>query len=153
MTTGDSFITTITSNISKVLVFILFANCIPIVYYRSQQGFDPYNREPLWHTWTRNFILHLYFLVSMIYKFLSQTIAEHDHIEGYCDDTFNAFSKRNIRIVITNRSEDIMRAWRYHLETVHSSKSRLDQVKSKSLFEFLSQRLHNTNKFRNSGLI
>jgi len=89
------------------LIYTLFSNGIPIVYYGTEQGFkggaDPNNREPLWPTGFPT-------SSSPLYTFLSKAISwrkkyqvwAYPQVERYVDNNFYAFTRGNVFVATTN---------------------------------------------------
>merc|ERR550534_1610333 len=90
----------------NALVYTLFSTGIPIVYYRSEQGFkggnDPNNREPLWTTGFNT--------GSELYKFIQTAVSARKkwnvwnfpQVRRYVDSNFYAFSRNWVLILTTN---------------------------------------------------
>jgi alpha-amylase len=99
-------------NFQNALVFGLYMQGIPIVYYGTEQGFnggdDPANREPLWTKMDSS---------SEMYKFVSTIVKtrkdnhlwDYPHIERYVTDNFYAFSRGDVMVATTNthKTQDI----------------------------------------------
>ena len=90
------------------LVFVLFAEGIPIVYYGSEQGFnggnDPYCREPLWTSMNPSSELYKFIALSNSYRKQYQ-VWNSAHVERYVDNNFYAFTRGNVLICITSSSQ------------------------------------------------
>ena len=96
----------------SALIFGLFAEGIPIVYYGSEQGYgggsDPQNREQLWTNMDTS---------SDIYKMLASAnqvrkdhqVWESEAIERYIDDDFYAFSRGDVLIALTRTDGNVSR--------------------------------------------
>jgi len=101
----------------NALVFILFVEGIPVVYYGSEQAFkggdDPWNRQPLWTNMDPN---------SEMYKFIQKTLevrkrydaGSAPHIERYVDNPFYIWTRGAVLICITNTDQQISVTVGYH---------------------------------------
>lgn len=90
----------------NALVWTLYTEGIPIIYYGTEQGFsggvDPANREALWTSG--------YSTSSDLYQFLRTTIAyrkkasvwNYEQVERWQDDTFYAFTRGDTLVALTN---------------------------------------------------
>lgn len=103
------------------LVYTIFSNGIPIVYYGTEQGFhggaDPQNREPLWPT--------AFSTASPLYSFLQNIITWrrqyqvwlYPQVERYVDSNIYAFTRGQVFIATTNvgsSGPQIIRQITYH---------------------------------------
>jgi alpha-amylase len=100
----------------SALIFGLFTEGIPIVYYGSEQAYgggnDPLNREQLWTNMNTK---------SEIYQMIKAAIqTRKDHqvwtqpaIERYIDDDFYAFSRGDVLVALTRTDGDIYRSVTY----------------------------------------
>ena len=80
----------------NALVFSIFAEGIPFVYYGSEQGFaggnDPYNRETLWGHYDTSSDLYKFIKAAVTARKTSQAY-DHPHVERYVNDQFYAWSR------------------------------------------------------------
>lgn len=92
-------------NYQNMIVFSLYMQGIPIVYYGTEQAFtggdDPANREPLWTNMNPN---------SAMYKFMTTIVQtrkkfhvwDYEQVERYVNDHFYAFSRGDVLVATTN---------------------------------------------------
>lgn len=97
-------------NYQNNVVFNLYMQGIPIIYYGTEQAFnggdDPANREVLWGHMDTN---------SEMYKFIKAAVTtrkEHQvwnypHVERYVTDNFYAFSRGDVLIATTNTHDTV----------------------------------------------
>lgn len=97
-------------NFQNAVVFNLYMQGIPIVYYGTEQAFnggdDPANREPLWTSMNPN---------SDMYKFMTTIVQtrkkyeawSHPHVERYVNDNFYAFSRGDVLVALTNTHDKV----------------------------------------------
>jgi alpha-amylase len=97
---------------TAAIIFGMFAEGIPIVYYGSEQyyggGNDPKNREPLWNNFDKS--QPLYKLIAAA----NQARKDHQvwnqkYIERYIDNQFLAFSRGDVLIALTNTDGNVSR--------------------------------------------
>jgi len=90
----------------NALLFILFAEGIPIVYYGTEQGLsggsDPNNREALWMTgFNRSAPLYKFLSTAIGFRKKAQTW-NYSHIERYVDTNIYVFTRGLTLIALTN---------------------------------------------------
>jgi len=93
----------------NALVYVLLSQGIPIVYYGTEQAFsggsDPQNREPLWQATNG-----AYNTSAALFQFISQLnilrkqwkLWTVPQVERYADDTFYAFTRGSVLVLLTN---------------------------------------------------
>ena len=98
------------------LLFGIFTEGIPIVYYGSEQAYgggnDPNNREQLWTNMDTS---------SDIYQFIKAALKTRkdnevwnsESVERYIDDNFYAFSRGNVLVALTNTDGNVVRNVNY----------------------------------------
>jgi alpha-amylase len=92
-------------NYQNNVIFNLYIQGIPIVYYGTEQGFsggdDPENREVLWTSMNTD---------SDMYKFVTKAVTtrkqfkawEYPQVERYVNNDIYAFSRGDILVAVTN---------------------------------------------------
>lgn len=97
-------------NFQNNIIFNLYIQGIPIIYYGSEQAFnggdDPANREVLWTSMDTN---------HEMYKFITKAVTtrkqfkawEYPHVERYVSDDIYAFSRGDIFIAVTNTHDTV----------------------------------------------
>jgi len=90
----------------NAIVYTLYSQGIPIVYYGSEQGFnggnDPNCREPLWTT-HYNTGTGLYQFIKKVVQFRKQAqIWKFPQVQRYSDNNFYAFTRGDIFVAMTN---------------------------------------------------
>ena len=90
------------------LVFTIFLEGIPIIYYGTEQGFsgggDPQNRESMFQNFNQSHLL--YKVISKINKFkLSQgdSVYNAKQIQRYSDDNFYAYTRGLLFVAVSNK--------------------------------------------------
>lgn len=88
------------------LIYTLYSQGIPIIYYGTEQGFnggnDPDNREPLWPS-NYNTNSPLYQFLQQVVNYRKQArIWEYPQIQRYSADNFYAFTRGETFVALTN---------------------------------------------------
>ena len=93
--------------IINALVFTIFLEGIPIIYYGTEQGFsggkDPQNRESMFEHFNQNHLL--YKVISKVNKFkLSQgsSVYNAKQIQRYSDNSLYAFTRGMLFVAVSN---------------------------------------------------
>jgi alpha-amylase len=94
--------------LQNAMLFNLYSNSIPLVYYGTEQGFhggdDPYNREAMWHSgFNQNHELYKFIATAAHQK--KRVDPSAAHVERYCDDIFYAFSRGNVLLATTSQGK------------------------------------------------
>lgn len=94
----------------SAILFSMTARGIPFFYYGDEQGFnggnDPANRESLWNAMDTNADVYQY--VAKINKARkSAQVWDHPYVERYVTDSFFAFSKGDMLVMLTNSSNTV----------------------------------------------
>ena len=100
----------------SALIFGLFTEGIPMVYYGSEQAFgggdDPKNREQLWTNMNTNH--EIYKMIKVANKVRKDhQVWKQPAIERWIDDNFYAFSRGDVLIALTNTGGSVSRAVTY----------------------------------------
>lgn len=97
-------------NYQSALVFQIFMQGIPIVYYGTEQAFnggdDPMNREPLWTNMNPDSDMYK-FITTVVKTRKDNHVWDYPHVERYVNDHFYAFSRGDVMIATTNSHDKI----------------------------------------------
>lgn len=100
----------------SALIFGLFTEGIPIVYYGSEQlyggGNDPLNREQLWTNLDQSSPTFQLIKTALKARKAHQ-VWNYDQVERYIDDQFYAFSRGDLLVALTNVNGDVRRDLTY----------------------------------------
>lgn len=96
----------------SALIFSLFTEGIPIVYYGSEQlyggGNDPLNREQLWTNMDKS--SQTFNMIKTALKARkAHQVWKYDQVERYIDNQFLAFSRGDLLVALTNTNGDVKR--------------------------------------------
>mmetsp|Transcript_8082 Transcript_8082/g.25367 ORF Transcript_8082/g.25367 Transcript_8082/m.25367 type:complete len:483 (+) Transcript_8082:2-1450(+) len=105
----------------NALLFTLFTQGIPVVYYGSEAGFsggnDPANRESLWSAGFDTSGDLFKFIAKAIALRKQQRVWEEGQVQRYADDNFYAFTRGQLFVATTNvgsHGSDVSRPITYH---------------------------------------
>lgn len=98
------------------LLFGIFTEGIPIVYYGSEQAYgggnDPLNREQLWTNMDTKSDIYQ-FLKTAIQTRKDKQVWQNAAVERYIDDNFYAFSRGDVLVALTNTGANVVRKVTY----------------------------------------
>jgi alpha-amylase len=105
-----------TQGFKAALIYGMFAEGIPIVYYGSEQmyggGPDPKNREQLWTNMdTSSELYKMMKAVNEVRK--DHKVWDADYVERYIDDDFYAFSRGDVLVALTRQDGNMSRQVTY----------------------------------------
>lgn len=105
-----------TAGLKSALIFGLFTEGIPMVYYGSEQAYgggdDPKNREQLWTNMNPNHeIYHMMKASNQARK--DHQVWKYPQVERYIDDNFYAFSRGEVLVALTNFGGSVSRTVTY----------------------------------------
>lgn len=101
------------------LAYIFMSQCIPILYYGTEQGFnggnDPNCRESMWPYMNTSHVLYKFIqTLIQVRKSLGQSWLHSEQIERFVDPQVYAFSRQDTLVVITTALSNITRMFQSH---------------------------------------